>query len=90
LHVAARLGRIDMAALLLARGADVNAVAETGTPLDVAYEAAGANRSRQIQLRQDQVIALLKDHGAQRASQPQREAAALAGRKRSDTSGSCR
>ena len=59
LHVAARHGSTDVAALLLAKGADVNAVDTDSTPLDYVDEA-----------KHDELIKLLLRHGAVRATKP--------------------
>lgn len=78
LHVAASYRRPEVAALLLARGADVNAVAKKGTPLDFAYEG-----------KHQPMIELLRQHGAVRATEQQKEAKEHSVQARAAPSGSC-
>jgi hypothetical protein len=58
LHIAVLSGRSDIATLLLARGADVNAVAMQGTPLDSAHKE-----------KNSMLVELLVQHGAVRATE---------------------
>lgn len=64
LHLAARQGNIEIVNLLLNAGAEINALAKFGTPLDYAIDGMKSLNFEQNSENYKQVIGLLAGHGA--------------------------